>query len=136
MPERDLPSLLVTMNPALDPREWVFCCVTRDYETSAANPLFLFRENEGVTMVVERSTADDLGLTYGFPSRRITLRVVSDLEAVGFTAAVAAELSKHTIPVNVASAFHHDHLFVPADRGEEALRVLEDLSAETARRLL
>jgi uncharacterized protein len=124
------------MNPALDPREWVFCCVDRDYDVLAANPLYMFRENEGVTIVIERKTADELGLEYAFPSCHITLRVHSDLDAVGFTGAVAAELSKHTIPVNVAAAYYHDHLLVPANRGEEALRILEELSAETARRLL
>jgi uncharacterized protein len=124
------------MNPALDPREWVFCSVDREYDVNAASPIYVFRENEGVTMVIERTHADDLGLEYAFPSRRITLRVHSDLEAVGFTAAVATELSKHTIPVNVIGAFYHDHVFVPANRGEEALRILEELSAETARRLL
>ena len=124
------------MNPALDPREWVFCCVDRAYDLAEAKPLLFFRENEGVTLVTERQIADGLGLTYEFPSRRITLRVVSDLEAVGFTAAVTAELAKHTIPANLVSAFNHDHLFVPLERAEEALRVLEELSAETARRLL
>lgn len=124
------------MNPALDPREWVFCSVDRAYDVLSANPICVFRENEGVTIVVERQTASDLGLEYAFPSRRITLRVHSDLEAVGFTGAVASELSKHSISVNVVGAYYHDHLFVPANRGEEALRILEELSAETARRLM
>ena len=30
------------------------------------------------------------------------------------------------ISVNAVSAFHHDHLFVPEDRAEEALRLLQD----------
>lgn len=124
------------MNPALDPREWVFCLVARDYDLGGVNPLFTFRENEGLTLVIERRLANELGLQYTFPSRRITLRVHSDLEAVGFTAAVASELAKYTIPANFAGAYNHDHLFVPLERSEEALRILEDLSAETARRLL
>jgi hypothetical protein len=110
--------------------------VDRDYDYTAASPLLVFRESEGTTLVVEREIAGDLGLDYSFPSRRITLRVVSDLESVGFLSAVALELAKHTVPMNAVSAFNHDHLFVPLERGEEALRILEDLSAETARRLL
>lgn len=136
MAERDLSTLLITMKPALDPREWVFCCVDRAVPTDGLNPLFVFRENEGMTLVIERAVADEHRLPYAFPSRRITLRVASDLESVGFTAAVAAALTRHTIAANVVSAFYHDHLFVPRDRGEEALRVLEELSAQTARQVL
>jgi uncharacterized protein len=136
MAERDLSTLLVTMKPALDPREWVFCCVERDFPVDGLNPLFHFRESEGVTLVIERAVAEEHNLPYSFPSRRITLRVESDLESVGFTSAVAAALTRHTIAANIVSAFYHDHLFVPRDRGEEALRVLEELSAQTARRVL
>lgn len=124
------------MKPALDPREWVFCCVDRHFPIADANPLCVFRETEGITIVIERDVASAMNVEFLFASRRITLRVHSDLEAVGFAATVATELAKHTIPTNIVSAFYHDHLFVPADRGEEALRVLEDLSAQTARRLL
>jgi uncharacterized protein len=134
--ERDLPTLLVAMKPALDPREWVFCCVDRSFPIADVRPLFVFRETEGVTIVLERQVADEHRLDYTFLSRRITLRVHSDLEAVGFVASVSAELAKHTIATNVVSAFYHEHLFVPIARGEEALRILEELSAESARRLL
>ena len=53
--------------------------------------------------------------------RRITLGVRSSLEAVGLTAAVAAALTDAGISANVVAAFHHDHVFVPADRAEAAL---------------
>jgi hypothetical protein len=134
--ERDLRSLLVAMKPALDPREWVFCTLDREAPIDGLQPLLTFRENEGVTVVVERESAESRGLSATFPCRRITLRVHSDLEAVGFLARITAELAKYAIPANAVSAFYHDHLFVPADRGEEALRVLEDLSSEEARRAL
>jgi uncharacterized protein len=136
MAERDLSTLLIAMKPALDPREWVFCCVERDFQTGGLNPLFVFRENEGITLVIERGVAEAYQIPYAFPCRRITLRVESDLESVGFTAAVAAALTKHTIAANIVSAFYHDHIFVPRDRGEEALHVLEELSAQTAHRVL
>jgi uncharacterized protein len=124
------------MKPALDPRTWVFCCVDRSFPVSDANPLLVFRETEGVTIVIERSVAEDHDLEYAFPSRRITLRVESDLQSVGLTAAVTAALTRHTIAANVVTGYYHDHIFVPLDRGEEALRVLEELSAESARRVL
>jgi uncharacterized protein len=136
VPERDLASLLVLMKPALDPREWVFCCVDRAFQLADVQPLLTFRETEGITIVVERTIAEQHDLTYAFPSSRITLRVQSDLESVGLTAAVTTALTKHTIAANVVSGFHHDHIFVPHGRGEEALHVLEELSAESARRVL
>ncbi len=124
------------MKPALDPREWVFCCVDRSFPIADVRPLLAFRETEGVTIVVERAVAEEHDLEFAFLSRRLTLRVESDLESVGLTAAVTAALAKHTIAANVVSAFYHDHIFVPIDRGEEALRVLEELSAQSARRVL
>jgi hypothetical protein len=54
----------------------------------------------------------------------ITLNVFSALDAVGFLAAVTARLANAGISVNPVSGFHHDHLFVPADRAEEAMRLL------------
>jgi uncharacterized protein len=136
VPERDLATLLVMMKPALDPREWVFCCVDRSFPIADVRPLLTFRETEGVTIVVERAVAEEHDLEYTFRCSRITLRVESDLESVGLTAAVTAALTKHTIAANVVAGFHHDHIFVPFGRGEEALHVLEELSAESARRVL
>lgn len=136
VPERDLRSLLIDMKPALDPREWVFCSVDRSFLTSAHRPLLVFHETEGTTIVIERSLAESLDIPYAFPSRRITLRVHSDLYAVGLAATVSSELAKHLIPANMVSGFYHDHLFVPVERAEEALHILESLSAERARGLL
>jgi hypothetical protein len=48
---------------------------------------------------------------------------------VGFLAAITARLAEAGISVNAVSAFHHDHLFVPADRGDEAMAALRDMSA-------
>jgi hypothetical protein len=62
----------------------------------------------------------------------ITLRVHSSLAAVGLTAAVAAALSDHGISANVVAAYCHDHIFVPADRAEEALAALRSLQASGA----
>ena len=51
----------------------------------------------------------------------------SSLEAVGLTAAVAAALTEAGISANVVAAFHHDHVFVPAGRVDEALDCLRRL---------
>jgi hypothetical protein len=38
---------------------------------------------------------------------------------------LASELARAGISVNPVSAFHHDHLFVPWERREEAMMLLE-----------
>jgi hypothetical protein len=62
----------------------------------------------------------------------ITLEIHSSLEAVGFLAAITARLAEAGMGVNPVSAFHHDHLFVPAERAAEALRILEAVARDAA----
>jgi uncharacterized protein len=108
---------------------FVFCTASSDAGLAGTlAPLLLFREREGVTFVVRREDAEREGLPYQFASRLITLTVHSALDAVGFLAAVTAQLAAAGISVNAVSAFHHDHLFVPEDRAETALRLLQEMS--------
>lgn len=86
-----------------------------------------FREAEGISLILPRSAALALGCADGSPMRRITLEVHSSLDGVGLTAAVSGLLADHGIACNLVAAFHHDHLFVPADRAEEALTLLREL---------
>ena len=58
----------------------------------------------------------------------VTLRVHSSLAAVGLTAAVATALTGVGISCNVVAGYFHDHLFVPVDRGQEAVEVLSSLA--------
>jgi hypothetical protein len=60
----------------------------------------------------------------------VTLNIHSSLEAVGFLAAITTRLATAGMGVNPVSAFYHDHLFVPADRAEEALELLMELAEE------
>ena len=121
MPERDLATLLANAQPALDDREWVFCA------SDVAGALMTFREEEGVTSLIERSRADRLSLPYDLVHAWITMKVYSDLAAIGFLAAISTALAAAGISCNVVSAFHHDHLFVPFDRRHEAMRILQHL---------
>ncbi|MCK1384852.1 ACT domain-containing protein [Bradyrhizobium sp. 21] len=128
--ERDLTALLRHMKPELRPGIFVFCTTPPNESLPAAiNPLLTFREREGTTLVILREEAEAAGLRYAFASRLITLTVHSSLEAVGFLAAITAGLAEAGISVNAVSAFHHDHLFVPADRADEALAALREMSA-------
>ncbi|OCT48968.1 hypothetical protein CLCR_05062 [Cladophialophora carrionii] len=64
-------------------------------------------------------------LTYAFPCRLLTCDVHSSLSAVGFMAVLATRLAEWEISVNPVAGFYHDHLFVPVERAEEAVEVLE-----------
>ena len=53
---------------------------------------------------------------------------LDDERAVGFLAALLPTLAARGMGVNPVSGFFHDHLFVPADRAEDAMAVLRGLS--------
>jgi uncharacterized protein len=89
----------------------------------------LFRENEGVSLILEQRSALAHGLDANLPMRRIVLEVLSALDGVGLTAAVATALADAKIPCNVVAAFHHDHVFVPEAEADRALAILRDLQA-------
>lgn len=115
-PVSDLAGMLAGMAPLLDTREWRFAVVEGD---PPADAFAIIREDEGATAIVVQ---DDGGFA------RITLMVHSSLEGVGLTAAVAAVLAEAGIACNVVAGFHHDHLFVPWNRRDEALGILQRLS--------
>ena len=127
--ERDLDKLLSNLQPEMHDGVFVFCTIAEGGALPAASPLLIFREQEGMTLVIKREEAERAGLNCAFASRLITLTVHSSLEAVGFLAAVTARLAEAGIAVNAVSAFHHDHLFVPVDRADEALVTLTNMSA-------
>ena len=116
------------MEPELDTDEFVYCTVpSGTIRSSQIEATCSFSECEGNTLILRRSEAERNKLTFAFPCKKITLRVNSSLEAIGFIARVTTELAKHGIGTNCVSAFYHDHLFVQADEGERALRILREL---------
>jgi hypothetical protein len=125
--ERDLARLIAGLQPRLDGDTWVFATLAR--LPADVDPLMTFREDEGLTCILRPADAHRLGLPDVPAFARITLGVPSSLEAVGLTAAVAGALTAVGISANVVAAFHHDHVFVPADRAEEAMARLDLLRA-------
>lgn len=115
-PVSDLAGMLAGMAPVLDARRWDFALVAGD---TPADAFALIREDEGLTAII----ADADGAF-----ARITLMVHSALDGVGLTAAVSGALAAAGIACNVVAGFHHDHLFVPWERREEALALLQRLS--------
>jgi hypothetical protein len=127
--ERDLKALLRDMQPDLQDGIFVFCTLApNECVPAEISPLLTFREQEGITLVMRRQEAERAELHYELASRLITLTVRSSLDAVGFLAAITARLAEAGISVNAVSAFYHDHLFVPADRADEAMGVLQAMS--------
>lgn len=82
----------------------------------------------GVTLVLTQAQADELDLTYEFVAAWITLEIHSALDAVGLTAAVSHVLTGAGISANVVAGYTHDHIFVPLDRADDAMRALATLS--------
>ncbi|GAA4448674.1 ACT domain-containing protein [Novipirellula rosea] len=126
--ETHLPTLLEKMKPELQTGEFVFCTMAPE----AASKLRLsaigqFLEPEGLTLILAKGEAETNGLEFAYPCRMITLKIHSSLEAVGFLAAVTDKLAHRGISVNAISAYFHDHLFVPTERAEEAMDVLNDI---------
>lgn len=127
---RSVEQMLAALAPELRAEEFVFCCAPESHtlNIAALKPIATFNEREGLTLVLERNAA----ATAGFPTeaifRCITLGLNSDLEEIGLTAAVATALAQNNISANVIAAYHHDHVFVPAARADEALEVLRGLS--------
>ena len=131
----DKQGMIANMAPVLQPGVFVFSSViNREVAMEAilvARAMFV--EDEGFSLILPRNEADRLGLSYDMRMRQITLMVFSALEGVGLTAAVADALEKEGIPANIVAATLHDHLFVPANRVDEAIKVLRALqtSAQT-----
>lgn len=115
-PVSDLAGMLAGMAPVLDARRWRFVLVEG---APPADGFALIREDEGTTAIVAEDGGD---------FARITLMVHSALEGVGLTAAVSGALAEAGIACNVVAGYHHDHLFVPWHRRDEALERLQRLA--------
>lgn len=134
IPKFDLSELLRDMEPELDEREFVYCSLPANaIRELGVDPIGRFREEEGETLILPRSQAEENNIPFTFGCRKITLRVHSGLEAIGFLAAIATELANNGISSNCVSAYYHDHLFVPVNDGERALLILRKLQRESRR---
>lgn len=126
--EKDLTVLLQNMEPVLNAGEYVFCTVENLREIpNIENVLFFFRETEAVTIVLEKTTADEWRMAYSYIASWITLNIHSSLEAVGLTAAFANALKQENISCNVVAAYFHDHIFVAKEDAEKAMETLYTL---------
>jgi hypothetical protein len=124
-----LERLLRTLSPQRNPGVYVYALAAPATDLMALQPIATVHEGEGLTVIVEESRAAAAGLAIRYRAAWITLNVMSKLDDIGLTAAVAQALASAGIPCNVVAAVHHDHLFVPIEKADEALAVLRTLQA-------
>ncbi|TIT31991.1 MAG: ACT domain-containing protein [Mesorhizobium sp.] len=131
--ETDLRTLLASMAPELLDGIYVFARLEPGVpQPEGLEPVMVFREREGTTLIVTEEAARTMGLAASFRCRMITLNIHSSLEAVGFLATITTRLAAAGMGVNPVSAFYHDHLFVPAERAKEAMALLLKLAEDSA----
>ena len=126
--ETDLALLIKHMKPELNSGVYVYFQCSSIQEANRLEPLGMFQEQEGVTVILPKSKADEAGLSYSSVLAWITLNVHSSLEAVGLTAAISRALTEANISCNVVAAYYHDHIFVPEKDASRAMEVLLALS--------
>ena len=125
----ELNELLKSMSPEIQDGEYVFCTFTdNNMDYKHLEPLATFKESEGLTLIVPLAIAVKEKLSFEGVFKQITLTVHSSLEAVGLTAAVANKLASYEISANVVAAFYHDHVFVQAEKAQQALSALKEFS--------
>ncbi|MCX6774133.1 MAG: ACT domain-containing protein [Candidatus Micrarchaeota archaeon] len=126
---KNLDNLLKKMNPKLASGEFIFSTISGiKLKRLKLDPLLVFKEEEGITVVIERKIAERNSLHYSGIWKLITLTVHSDLSAIGFLARITERLAEAGISVNAVSAYYHDHLFVPIEKADEAMAILKKLS--------
>ncbi|VVP87176.1 ACT domain-containing protein [Pseudomonas fluorescens] len=127
--ETSLATLLRSMSPQLNVGEYVFCTLRDGNLPAGLEIIGSFREQEGLTVILERAHAEKAGFSFDYLAAWITLNVHSALAAVGLTAAFASALGQAGISCNVVAGYYHDHLFVGLADAERAMQVLQDLAA-------
>lgn len=136
-PVKGTRKMIANMTPVLQPGTFVFCSVIHNHDVAEAMKVArgTFVEDEGLSLILPKSEADRLGLSYETPMKQITLMVYSSVQGVGLTAAVAKALAKDQIPANVVAATQHDHVFVPAKMADDAVEALRRLQAKAQKDL-
>ena len=127
-PSTDLKKILAHMQPELNPGRYAFVALPDGHGLDYALAVASIREAEGVSVILPEQVARDLKLPAAFTAAWITLKVHSDLSAVGLTSAFSTALAEAGISCNVVAGVHHDHLFVPFDRAQQAMDTLMALS--------
>lgn len=125
---RNINELIKGMTPKRNKGQYVFCFLEDEHLVERKDTILEFKEAEGTTAILERKTADTLGLSYEYVAAWITLEIHSSLEAVGFTAMFSTALAQNNISCNVVAGYHHDHIFVALNDADNAINVLTEMT--------
>ena len=127
--ETDLKALLKNLTPVASAEDYVFTTLPKANVSSEliAVAKGVFQESEGTTLIISATEAQRSALPFEGRFRCITCEVHSSLDAVGMTAAMSRALGDAGISANVVAAYYHDHIFVPADKVDLAVQVLQKL---------
>lgn len=128
--ERNLGALLRGLKPMLAEEEHGFATIPMGAGwPQGLVPVATFAEVEGASVIALRSILEGIGIEHESGWAKISIGANSALDSVGLTAAIATALAEKGISANIVAAYHHDHVFVPWDRRDEAMEALETLSA-------
>ncbi len=131
--ESNLHQLLRTLTPEVRQHPVAYISIPPSDPVPVVATLATVAEPEGTTLVLDSTLASQLDYPILFEAAWITLRVHSDLAAVGLTAAVSQALAKVSIPCNIIAGAHHDHVLVPYHQREPALACLQKLQRSASR---
>lgn len=126
----DLNQLISGMQPVLAEDVFVFTTFKVGEAIGHFDPIMMFKEREGTTLILTQKVAEKAGLDFEFPCKMITLSVHSALDAVGFLAKITTRLAALNMGVNPVSGFYHDHLLIPVDKAELAMQELQSMIDE------
>ena len=115
------------LRPRLHDDVYAFVCAPPALGLDGLDVVASVREPEGLTLVLPAAQAEARGMEALWLGRWITLELETELELVGLTARFAVALAERGIACNVVAGARHDHLFVPVDRAEESVQVLDQL---------
>ncbi len=124
--EKNLTVMIKNMDPYLNQGNYVFVSVKSLEKIKREDTICEFKEEEGVTVVMRKSKADELELDYDFIASWITLKLHSSLDAVGLTAFFSNVLAENNISCNVVAGYYHDHIFVHEKDAEKAIKLLRN----------
>ncbi|MFO0971146.1 MAG: ACT domain-containing protein [Candidatus Saccharimonadales bacterium] len=127
--EKDLAIILRSIAVSCDDKEYIYCA-TNSYDKVAdllPDSVGLFKENEATTVIILKELLQDDDVQRSGSYAKLTIDVHTSLEAVGLTAAMAKVLTKYGISANVVAAYYHDHIFVPYELKDQAIKALSSL---------
>ncbi len=122
--ETDLQIMLATLGVERRPGVFTYVSVNAVPPELLDEAHALVIEGAETTIVLPVDAAERAGHPVEVRLAWLTLTVQSSLDAVGLTAHVSARLAAEGIACNVLAGYHHDHLLVPVERADAAVRAL------------